>query len=97
LNPNLYNSDEYYLQEFAYIKKYYSIIVREIYQYIKRNPTRHPDAFLEHSFQRRNLRYTQPQSTVQHHQFPMYGELARTVKIIQSNDSFKRNYIEYFG
>jgi hypothetical protein len=38
----------------------------------------------------RNLRYNT-------HQFPMYGELARTVKIIQSNDSFKRNYIEYFG
>jgi hypothetical protein len=46
-------------KKLAYIRKYYSIIVCEMYQYIKRNLNRHPDASLEHSLNNyRNLRYT---------------------------------------
>jgi hypothetical protein len=46
-------------KKLAYIRKYFSIKVCEMYQYIKRNLNRHPDASLEHSLNNyRNLRYT---------------------------------------
>ena len=45
-------------KKLAYIRKYYSIIVCEMHQYIKRHLNRHPDASLVHSLNNfRNLRY----------------------------------------
>ena len=59
-------------KKLACSRKYYSIIVCEIYQYIKRNHIRHSDACLEDSLQPSQFMVSR-QIAIHHHQLPVYG------------------------